>query len=209
MHQPFQRIFPDHSREAWCRRRRLKKNNAYSLPAGDYLIFDLYPSALDDPSVIYLLIQHARSQTHLATLELSFNAENVHLRLSHEHLQSPAAPQTFELVKDTLSQESALQEELWERMQEVGWMHRELLQQPAASESSLLSEMTIQSLAAAMESLMQETHPRQWESLLDSMLGSLKHELMAAMHEHVASQNKVVSLSAVRKQKEAAQKKPD
>jgi hypothetical protein len=209
MHQPFQRIFPDNSREAWCRRRRLKKDNPYQLPAGDYTFHDLYPAELNDPSMVYLLIKHLRSDSLLATLTLEFAPEGVQLGLSMDHLQSNVSPQVFAMVRDTLSEDKSLQEQLWQQLQEVGWMHKELMQQQHEfPQTSLLSEMTIRTLAGTMENLMKETHPRQWEGLLDGILGTLKQELIEALHEHNAAQNKVVSLSAVRKQK-AAQKKPD
>jgi hypothetical protein len=207
MHQPFQRIFPDHSREAWCRKRRLKKDNPYDLPAGNYCFYDLYPAEIEDPSQIYLLVQHHKSGGHLATLLLEFGPGGVQLSLSPEHLQSQMAPMAFQLVRDTLSQETDLQAQLWQHLQEVGWMHQELQEHHShLPKSSLLAEMTLRSLAGTMENLMTETHPRQWESLLDGLLHSLKHELLTALHEHLAAQNKVVSLSAVRKQKAARQK---
>jgi len=212
MHQPFQRIFPDHSREAWCRKRRLKKDNPYALPAGNYVFYDLYPAEVEDPSQNYLLVQHPKSGGHLATLVLEFGPSGVQLGLSPEHLQSNVAPQAFQLVRDTLNDEPQLQSQLWQHLQEVGWMHQELQEHHSdLPQTSLLAEMTIRSLAGTMENLMTETHPRQWESLLDGLLGALKHELLSALHEHLAAQNKVVSLSAVRKQKAArnAPEKPD
>lgn len=206
MHHPFWRIFPNQGHENWVRRRRLKKSNPYNLPAGDYIFLDLYPVLPEDPSSVFLLIQHVRTGTHLATLELSWSPQQVELNLNPAYLQSPIAPQVFEMVRDTLDQEPALQDTLWERLQAVGLMLREVNQD--IPESSLLSEMAIRALAGVVDTLMQESHPSQWEAHLDYLLANLRQALLAAMQQHRVDQNKVISLAAVRQQK-AAQEEPE
>jgi hypothetical protein len=201
MHQPFQYVFPNHRRDVWFRRKRLKKDNPYGLPAGDYVLVDLYPTTPEDPSLIYVIVRHMKSGTPVATIALEFSPSGLQMTISREHLQSPATHAGFDLLHDTLTREPGLQNYLWEQLQEVGWMHEQLQKHPELPQSSLLSEMTIRTLAGSMEALMHECHPRQWDHMLDHLFRELKQELIAAMQQHLSEQNKVISLSDVRRQK--------
>lgn len=125
MHLPFASFFPEPESES-LRRKRLNKKNPYGLPAGDYLIHDLYPQ--DPTSGSHLFLNVERVKTRELILIARFDLHQRDIYLSPRHLQSPDAPAAFELLREMVDSDTQMAENLSERMAIIFRYHQELMQ---------------------------------------------------------------------------------
>jgi len=171
-------LFPDQVKQIWCKRKRLPRQNAYQLPAGDYCIYDLYPlSGIAEPD-IFFTVESRKDQALTATLRCLLYGDKAEVMLSPEHLQTAYSPSICQLVQDLLNQDAPLRRLLMQRKQEVQAACQTISLASDSPESSLLSETAIRKLAGALEQVLQAREPELFEAHLDQLLQDLRLALM-------------------------------
>lgn len=171
-------LFPEKVKQAWCKRKRLNKQNDYGLPAGDYCLYDLYPlSGIAEPD-IYFVIEFRKTQELSATLRCLLYKDKAEVLISPEHLQSPQAPALCQLTQDMLNEDAPLRRLLHQRKREVQIACQAVAQAAETPESQLLSETAIRKLAGTLEQALQAADPADFEAQLDHLLADLRQALL-------------------------------
>lgn len=177
MHLAFDRLFDTGS--PGLRRKRLKKDNAYGLPAGDYRIHDLFPVRSDQGPDLYFTVERVKTGEILATARLDTEAKQQTLRLSPQHLQSVEVGEALELLMAVLNEPDTI-EELQNRAVRVMELYAHQTEKAAAEQGRLLSQATVENLAQQLDAVMQ-AHPNEWEPAMDRFLAELKQDFLAGL----------------------------
>lgn len=181
-------LFPQKVKNIYCKRKRLGKDNPYSLPSGDYCLFDLYPlSGVAEPD-IYFTLEFKKDPNLTATLRCLFYRDKAEVLLSHEHLQSPQAPALQRMVQDLLNEDSALRNMLKARKQEVQLACQTVAVSADVPETSLLTETAVRKLAGTLERVLASTELSEHESIIDELLEGLKQSMIEAFKQRQNSE---------------------
>ena len=173
-------LFPEQAKQAYCKRKRINKDNIYALPAGDYCLYDLYPlSGVAEPD-IYFSVEFRKDSSLTATLRCLMYRDKAEVMLSHEHLQVQQSPALLQMTQDILDEDAALRNLLKKRKQEVQLACQSIASATNIPETSLLAETAIRKLAGTLEQVMEAADPAEHEAVLDDLLAGLKASMMAA-----------------------------
>ncbi|MEZ0371436.1 MAG: hypothetical protein ACAI44_20250 [Candidatus Sericytochromatia bacterium] len=176
-------LFPHKVKNSYCKRKRLGKDNPYSLPAGDYCLYDLYPlSGVAEPD-IYFTLEYRKDPNLTATLRCLLYRDKAEVMLSPEHLQSQQSPDLCRMVQDMLNEDASLRAMLRKRKQEVQLACQSVALAADMPETSLLSETAIRKLAGTLEQVLASTETARHEVLLDQLLADLKAAMLQAFAE--------------------------
>lgn len=176
-------LFPQKAKNTYCKRKRLSKDNAFGLPAGDYCLFDLYPlSGVAEPD-IYFTLEFRKDPDLTATLRCLFYRDKAEVLLSHEHLQSPQAPALQRMVQDWLNEDAALRALLRARKQEVQLACQTVAVSADVPETSLLTETAVRKLAGTLERVLASSDPAEHEQTIDELLAGLKQSMLEAFQQ--------------------------
>lgn len=173
-------LFPHKVKQPYCKRKRLGKDNAYALPAGDYCLYDLYPlSGVAEPD-IYFTLEFRKDPALTATLRCLLYRDKAEVLLSHEHLQSAQAPALCRMVQDLLQEDAPLRATLRARKQEVQLACQSVSLATDVPETSLLSETAIRKLAGTLELVLSSTESTEHAQVLDRLLADLRQAMLEA-----------------------------
>lgn len=102
MHIPINSLLPQYQDEPYLFLKQLKAKNKYALPAGDYVVSDLYPATPLDGDSVYLIM--AELTRHEQIVSAKWDLQTGKAQLSLQHLQSPQALIAMGLLNDLLHQ---------------------------------------------------------------------------------------------------------
>lgn len=198
MHLAYAYLFPEKAGQPYLKRKRLKANNAFDLPAGEYLIYDLYPmSPLEGPD-LYFMVERVKTSEILLTARFAYpEDEDPELSISRFHLQSPQAAEALALlhdVIDTPEMGDLLEARAFEVMaQTMQQMSEQLAEDPEAVDDFL-------KVAQEMDP---EHAPRNKEELfemLSSTFGITVEELPGG--DEIPDDSKIVPIQSARSHKQ-------
>ena len=119
MHLSFTRLFSDQETET-LGHVELEDDNTFGLPAGNYLIHDLYPISPEHGSDLFFTVERVDTGEVLLTARLRTDPQQ--LNISPEHLQSARANDAMALLTAVLS-DANVQNHLSERLMAVSQFH--------------------------------------------------------------------------------------
>lgn len=95
-HLPFDQFFGDEAlAPSYIKRARLRKHNRFDLPAGEYILHDLYATEPTRLAQLYFIVEHVSSGTPLLTASFQLDGDPPELVVSPRHLQSELAPEAL------------------------------------------------------------------------------------------------------------------
>lgn len=165
MHLAFTRLFANENPES-LGHVDLADNNGFGLPAGEYLIHDLFPLTSEVASQLYFTVEHVASGDILLTARMTMEPQ--HLSISPEHLQSVQATEAMEMLRQVLMQPD-VQSNLSARLQRVWQLHMAVALDRAGPDRAQLREAMIDELALQF--------PGTERSQLASMLTAVEDQL--------------------------------
>lgn len=103
---PFDQFFGDETIDpSYIKQARLRKNNRFGLPAGDYILHDLYATDPSDLPLLYFIVEHAPSGLPLLTAHFNLDGDPPELTVSPRHLQSDLAPEALDWAMSVIDTE--------------------------------------------------------------------------------------------------------
>jgi hypothetical protein len=196
-------LFPDQAESPVYHTIKLNKRNAYSLPEGEYNIYDHYPTQMREEPAVYLSIEAVSSRQHLATLQIQLPpvVGKATIRVSPEYLQSSEAPKVLSMLEKQILKDRNHVEALSQRLLAVAQSNLQLL-----LPQTLMARGVLSQLGDYIGQMLEETSVKKRQGMLEGMLKEMGKGLLEGID--AASTHMYRPVSAAKSSDKPAAKAP-